>query len=174
MPRVFHTTPPQPASKARTTLYSLSVVGAEASQNGFGLVIPKKSVLRSAMGILLLTESRTRIVSRIPRAQRAIDGVCRQFTVAHRIHRQIQPTGATVAPGPDAGHRGAAFAVDGDAALLQRDGVAGGSGQIALPDRLKHHIRPQSQAFSRLERAALGMVYGKGHRADPALFAMNR
>ena len=35
-PRVFQTTPPQPASKARRTLYSLSVGGAEANQNGLG------------------------------------------------------------------------------------------------------------------------------------------
>src|SRR6185369_3183778 len=48
-PRVFHTTPPQPALKARTTLYSLSVGGAEASQNGFGDLMPTKSVLRSAI-----------------------------------------------------------------------------------------------------------------------------
>ncbi len=48
-PSVFHTTPPQPALKARTTLYSLSVGGAEASQNGFGDLMPTKSVRRSAM-----------------------------------------------------------------------------------------------------------------------------
>ena len=39
-PSVFQTTPPQPASKARRTLYSLSVGGAEASQNGFGERMP--------------------------------------------------------------------------------------------------------------------------------------
>src|SRR5258708_2573790 len=47
-PSVFHTTPPQPALKARTTLYSLSVGGAEASQNGFGDLMPTKLVRRSA------------------------------------------------------------------------------------------------------------------------------
>src|SRR5665213_3107600 len=49
-PKVFHTTPPRPALKARTTLYSLSVGGAEASQNGFGDLIPANSERRSAMG----------------------------------------------------------------------------------------------------------------------------
>ena len=49
-PSVFHTTPPQPALKARTTLYSLSVGGAEASQNGFGDLMPTNSDLRSAIG----------------------------------------------------------------------------------------------------------------------------
>ena len=36
------TTPPQPALKALSTLYFLSVGGAEASQNGFVDLIPKK------------------------------------------------------------------------------------------------------------------------------------
>src|SRR5262245_7117811 len=53
-PSVFHTTPPQPALKARTTLYSLSVGGAEASQNGFGDLMPTKLVRRSAMSVPLL------------------------------------------------------------------------------------------------------------------------
>ena len=50
-PSVFQTTPPQPASKARRTLYSLSVGGAEASQNGFGERMPTKSQRRSAIGV---------------------------------------------------------------------------------------------------------------------------
>src|SRR6202522_480670 len=48
-PRVFHTTPPHPALKARMTLYALSVGGAEASQNGFGDRMPAKVVRRCAM-----------------------------------------------------------------------------------------------------------------------------
>ena len=51
-PRVFHTTPPQPASKALRTLYSLSVGGAEASQNGFGDEIPQKFEVKSAIILL--------------------------------------------------------------------------------------------------------------------------
>ena len=38
------TAPPQPASNARRTLYSLSVGGPEASQKGLGDLIPRKSV----------------------------------------------------------------------------------------------------------------------------------
>ena len=49
MPRVFQTTPPQPARNARSTLYNLSVGGAEASQNGFGDFIPPTLQLKSAM-----------------------------------------------------------------------------------------------------------------------------
>ena len=49
IPRVFQTTPPQPARKARSTLYNLSVGGAEANQNGFGDLIPPTLQLKSAM-----------------------------------------------------------------------------------------------------------------------------
>src|SRR5688572_2016421 len=48
-PRVFHTTPPQPASNARSTLYFLSVGGALANQNGLGDLIPRKFALMSAI-----------------------------------------------------------------------------------------------------------------------------
>jgi len=41
-PRVFQTTPPHPASKARNTFIFLSVGGALASQKGFGDLIPRK------------------------------------------------------------------------------------------------------------------------------------
>src|SRR5262245_44242020 len=53
MPMVLVTTPPQPASKARTMLASDSVGGAEASMNGFWKRIPVNVVDRSAMGFLL-------------------------------------------------------------------------------------------------------------------------
>ena len=54
IPKVFQTTPPHPARKARSTLYNLSVGGAEASQNGFGAVIPATLQLKSAMIVFLL------------------------------------------------------------------------------------------------------------------------
>ena len=41
-PRVFHTAPPQPASKARSTIDPMFVGGAEASQKGFGDLMPAK------------------------------------------------------------------------------------------------------------------------------------
>src|SRR5215472_16223610 len=46
---VFHTAPPQPASKARITCSPQLVGGPEASQKGFGERIPAKLVVRSAM-----------------------------------------------------------------------------------------------------------------------------
>src|SRR5215472_8225168 len=47
-PMVFHTAPPQPASKARITCSPQLVGGPEASQKGLGERMPAKSVVRSA------------------------------------------------------------------------------------------------------------------------------
>src|SRR5271156_2802028 len=46
---VFHTAPPQPASKARMICSPQLVGGPEASQKGFGEWMPAKLVRRSAM-----------------------------------------------------------------------------------------------------------------------------
>src|SRR5271170_5946298 len=46
---VFQTAPPQPASKARLTCSPQLVGGAEASQNGFGDLIP--AVLAARLGV---------------------------------------------------------------------------------------------------------------------------
>ena len=48
-PSVFQPAPPHPASKARMTCSPEFVGGADASQNGFGLLIPAKSTARSGM-----------------------------------------------------------------------------------------------------------------------------
>src|SRR5271154_431495 len=48
-PSVFHTAPPQPASKARITCSPVFAGGAEASQKGLGLLMPAMSMLRSAI-----------------------------------------------------------------------------------------------------------------------------
>src|SRR5688572_7108735 len=48
-PSVFQTAPPQPASNARMTCSPLFAGGALASQNGFGLLMPANSMLRSAI-----------------------------------------------------------------------------------------------------------------------------
>src|SRR5439155_2224107 len=45
-PSVFQTAPPQPASKARSTIDPIFVGGALASQNGFGDLIPAKLEVR--------------------------------------------------------------------------------------------------------------------------------
>ena len=70
-PSVFQTTPPQPASKARRTLYSLSVGGAEASQNGFGERIPTKSLRRSAITLSLRSLRQNQAVPTIARRDQA-------------------------------------------------------------------------------------------------------
>src|SRR5579872_6037668 len=48
-PSVFHTAPPQPASKARITCSPQLAGGPDASQNGFGERIPASVAVRSAM-----------------------------------------------------------------------------------------------------------------------------
>src|SRR5690348_10640629 len=50
VPKVFHTAPPQPASKARITWPPELAGGAEASQNGFGERMPATLQDRSATG----------------------------------------------------------------------------------------------------------------------------
>src|SRR5579883_3593925 len=51
-PIVFHTAPPQPASKARITWSPQFVGGPDASQKGFGQRMPAKLVVRSATSSL--------------------------------------------------------------------------------------------------------------------------
>src|SRR6266481_7707318 len=48
-PMVFHTAPPQPASKARMIWYAVLVGGPEASQKGLGERTPQKLMLRSGI-----------------------------------------------------------------------------------------------------------------------------
>src|SRR5579872_4233497 len=106
-PNVFHTTPPQPDLKARTTLYSLSVGGAEASQNGLGERMPAKVVARSAMSPLLGV------------GQHAVDRLGGDLAVLHRLYGQIR-SGDAVAPGKDARQRRLPLGIDNDAPALQR------------------------------------------------------
>ena len=54
LPNVFQTTPPQPASNARSTLYFLSVGGALASQYGLGDFMPRKFEVMSAIAFVLM------------------------------------------------------------------------------------------------------------------------
>src|ERR1700744_1902428 len=49
-PMVFHTAPPQPASKALMICSPQLVGGAEASQNGLGHGMPQKVVARVGLG----------------------------------------------------------------------------------------------------------------------------
>ena len=48
-PMVFHTTPPQPASKARWHWYAVLEGGADATQNGFGDLMPARLMDKSAI-----------------------------------------------------------------------------------------------------------------------------
>src|SRR5580704_10260663 len=53
-PIVFHTAPPQPASKARMICSPQLVGGADASQNGLGHWMPQKFVASVGLGMLHL------------------------------------------------------------------------------------------------------------------------
>src|ERR1700733_11735626 len=50
-PMVFHTAPPQPASKARMTCSPQLVGGADASQKGLRHLMPQKVVSRVGLGL---------------------------------------------------------------------------------------------------------------------------
>src|ERR1043166_5585835 len=130
-PTVFHTTPPQPASKARTTLYSLSVGGAEASQKGLGLLIPTNVLVRSAMGLL----RHSRGGGNPSRASDgAVGGDRRALPMLHRFHGEVAAAVGAVAAGPDLRERRAAFGVDDDAAAIELDGGSDGCRDERLAD----------------------------------------
>ena len=57
-PMVFHTAPPQPASKARMICSPQLVGGAEASQKGLGHWMPQKVVASVGLGMLLTSQPR--------------------------------------------------------------------------------------------------------------------
>src|SRR5580698_6035352 len=65
-PMVFQTAPPQPLSKARMICSPQLVGGPEANQNGLGLRMPAKLVVRSAMLVFVaqaLLPAGSRLVS---------------------------------------------------------------------------------------------------------------
>src|SRR5688572_30265639 len=138
-PSVFHTAPPQPASKARLTLYALSVGGAEASQKGLGDLMPRKVVVRSAMSLL-------------PGREVVIDGMRGELAVLHRGDGEIFTAGYTVAAGPDSGKRSATFLVHADAVLFELEdlrGIAEFIPEHFLADGLEDHVRFESGEFAR-------------------------
>src|SRR5215510_157706 len=149
-PSVFHTTPPQPALKARTTLYSLSVGGAEASQNGFGDLMPTKLVRRSAMSVLPSSLFRA--------AQSAVDGVGGDLAVLDALHGQVGAAGDAVTAGPDVGERGLHLLVHRDLAVgeverflrLAVDRVF----HELLPDRLEHLVAQDREGLAGANEAA--------------------
>src|SRR5688572_25784899 len=84
-PIVFQTAPPQPASKARMTWYAVFAGGPEAIQNGFGLLMPAQSVVRSA-------------IASTPRApQVRVDGPRRGLALGHRVHHFLAAVDAVAA-----------------------------------------------------------------------------
>src|ERR1700742_5212596 len=128
-PSVFHTAPPQPASNARATCSPLFAGGAEGNQNGFGLLMPAKSMLRSA---ILFTcparEQRARCVAAVG------DGVDDFFATVDAVaaREDLRISGLA---GLEIGDDDAAALVELDAAEVLRH-VA----ELRLADREEHEI----------------------------------
>src|SRR5688572_30144537 len=135
-PSVFHTAPPQPASKARLTLYALSVGGAEASQNGLGDLMPRNVVVRSAMSFL---------------PQKTVDGERGDFAVLHGGDGEILAAEHAITAGPHAGQRSAPLVVHEDPVLLQVENLRGVGEMLPqdfLADGLEHHVRFENVSLS--------------------------
>src|ERR1043166_7602340 len=138
-PIVFHTAPPQPASKARMTWYAVLVGGPEASQKGFGDRTPQKLMLRSGMGPPALH------LEHLVNARRSL------LAMSHRVHHLASavyaiPTGKIFRV---AGAHGGV--VNGQTPVLQFQ-----SGDLLqefsfslLPQRLDHHVNFQPKLCSR-------------------------
>src|SRR5262249_24070251 len=189
-------TPPQPALKARTTLYSLSVGGAEASQNGLGDLMPTNSVLRSAIchalqrftadtrrrrgefySPRLLCVSAPLRFKHLRATQESIDGVGGELAVLHRLHRQVLSARHAVAAGEHAGKRARAIGVHGAPSVLEIQrllaAVRQRIGDKRLPDRLEHRVGRQREALAgarQLARAVEPRVLELGG-AHPAALA---
>src|SRR6185436_8327368 len=84
LPSVFHTAPPQPSSKARMTCNPEFEGGADASQNGFGDLMPAQSAERSGAAIRSLDRGNPVLVAgrrRDAGLQRLVDRPGRAFAV---------------------------------------------------------------------------------------------
>src|SRR5208282_279838 len=99
-PIVFHTAPPQPASKARIICSPQFVGGAEASQNGLGDLIP--AVFAARLGALwLVVESG---MNGLLLAQSMSDAQSRAFAIGYRVDDFATAVDA-IAPGKVLGIR---------------------------------------------------------------------
>src|ERR1700728_980507 len=104
---VFHTAPPQPASKARMICSPQLVGGADASQKGFRHGMPQKVVASVGLGCGTVSP------------QPCGDADTRAFSVSHRVYHFAAAVSA-VATGEELGVGGlAGGAVDTDAAAIQ-------------------------------------------------------
>src|SRR5262245_58991472 len=129
-PIVFHTAPPQPASKARMTWYAVFAGGPDAIQNGFGLRMPAQSVVRSAMA------STPRV------AQVRVDRAGRGLAVRDRVHDLLAAVHAVTAR-VELRHARPAARVDVHLAAVQVDAGERGFQPARVPlltDRRDGHV----------------------------------
>src|SRR5580692_9166832 len=129
-PSVFHTAPPQPASKARMTCSPVFAGGAEASQNGLGLLMPAKSIERSAMDGSLASEALHHVAGGVATIRDRVDDL---FAAVDAVAAAVDLRVA----GPSAFGIGddAAAAVERDARQLLGEGL-----DLGLPDGDAHRI----------------------------------
>ena len=130
-------------------MYSLSVGGAEASQNGFGDLMPTNSLEDRPSG--------QPPWAALPTSARWIEfgGVA---AVGDGNHGEVVAAGNAVAARPDAGHVGAALGIDLDAAALQLDPGDGAVERLAvegLADRLEHHVGLEREGLAGADKAAV-------------------
>src|SRR5262245_32310686 len=118
---VFQTAPPQPYSKARCTCAPELAGGADASQNGFGDLMPAKSMPRSAIRYLLLPKP--------------VDRGSRDLSVLGGHHRGCRTSGPdTIAAGEDTRKAGLEFGVHLDEAALGFEAESRGNNGFLLAD----------------------------------------
>src|ERR1039458_4506504 len=144
---VFHTAPPQPASKALWICAPELVGGAEASQNGLGDLMPAKLVRRSAMFFHL---------ARRERRQMLMDCLGGQLAILYSHDGGSHAGRAnTIADCIDAGYIGLEARVYVDKTFLGFQAQLRGQCQLVLTDGLddligrKHKLRTLDRRWRR-------------------------
>src|SRR5579863_9784506 len=134
---VFHTAPPQPASKARMTWPAVLVGGPLASQKGFGLLIPAKLMLRSAMSSSRLLPIRYSLLLK-PR----MDAARGAHPFGYRVHHFATAVQAVATRKVLRITRLSGFRIHGDAPVLDHHATDGlqEAGQRLLSHGSDHHV----------------------------------
>src|SRR5437773_242860 len=95
-PIVFQTAPPQPESNALATCTYVFVGGPLASQNGFGLLMPAKFTLRSAINVSFVQDLEAALVE-LSVSQEFVDSASRLNAVGRGVDDLRAAAGAIAA-----------------------------------------------------------------------------
>ena len=162
-PSVFHTAPPQPASNARITWSPVFAGGADASQKGFGLLMPAMSMLRSAM-----VTPCSSAAEQVPRGVAAFGDGVDDFLAAVDAVAAGEDLGVARRAGGGVGHDAAA-GVEGDAGELLRRWSAAWTGRWrGRRGRTAARPRPPARWRRSQSRAPRRPVAQDGDRLAPA------